>query len=60
MNGGSSSLGTLADVTAASVEDNSLAPREFTLARMTGLIVMDALPAASLANAEVSIVPEER
>jgi hypothetical protein len=53
-------LGTLADVIAASVDDNSLARREFTLARMAGLIDMDALPAACLANAETSILPEER
>ena len=59
VNGGSSSLAH-SPTSPPSVEDNCLAPREFTLARMAGLIVMDALPAAYLANAEASILPEER
>jgi len=44
-------LDTLADITAASVEHNSLAPREFMLARMAALIAVDAPPASYLANA---------
>ena len=52
-------LGSLADITAASVEHNSLAPREFMLARMAALIEMDA-PPAYLANAEAGSLPEER
>jgi hypothetical protein len=42
---------SLADITAASVEHNSLAPRELMLARMAALIKVDA-PPAYLANAE--------
>ena len=44
-------LDTLADITAASVEHNSLAPRELMLARMAALIAVDAPPASYLANA---------
>lgn len=44
-------LDTLADLTAASVEHNSLVPRELTLARMAALIAVDAPPASYLANA---------
>ena len=44
-------LGTLADITAASVEHNSLSPREFMLVRMAALIAVDAPPASYLANA---------
>ena len=44
-------LDTLADMTAASVEHNSLAPRELMLARMAALIAVDAPPASYLANA---------
>ena len=44
-------LDTLADITAASVEHNSLAPRELMLARLAALIAVDAPPAAYLANA---------
>jgi len=47
VNGETLALGKLADVTAASVEDNSLAPREFMLARMAALIQVDAPPAYS-------------
>jgi len=59
VNGETLVLGKLADVTAASVEDNSLAPREFMLARMAALIQVDA-PLAYLANTEASSLPEER
>ena len=41
----------LADLTAASVGDNSLVPREFMLARMAAAIAVDAPPASYLANA---------
>jgi hypothetical protein len=46
-------LGSLADITAASVEHNSLslAPREFMLARMAAPIEVD-VPPAYLANAD--------
>ena len=44
-------LDTLADITAASVEHNSLAPRELMLVRMAALIAVDAPPASYLANA---------
>ena len=44
-------LDTLADITAASVEHNSLAPRELMLARVAALIAVDAPPASYLANA---------
>jgi hypothetical protein len=42
--------GTLADITAASIEHNSLSPREFMLARMAALIAVDAPPAPCLAK----------
>jgi hypothetical protein len=45
-------LDTLADLTAASVEHNSLVSREYMLARVAALIAMDAPPASYLANAE--------
>ena len=58
-------LSSLAAITAPSVEHNSLAPREFMLARMATLIEVDA-PPAGLANAEAStpereviLVPED-
>ena len=44
-------LDTLADLTAASLEHNSLVPRELMLARMAALIAVDAPPASYLANA---------
>ena len=44
-------LDTLADITAASVEHNSLPPRELMLARLAALIAVDAPPASYLANA---------
>ena len=44
-------LDTLADMTAASVAHNSLAPRELMLARVAALIALDAPPASYLANA---------
>jgi len=47
-------LDTLADLTAASVEHNSLDPRELMLARMAALIAVDAPPASYMANAEAA------
>ena len=47
-------LDTLADITAASLEHNSLAPRELLLVRMAALIAMDAPPASYLANAQAA------
>jgi alkylhydroperoxidase/carboxymuconolactone decarboxylase family protein YurZ len=44
-------LDTLADITATSVEHNSLMPRELMLARIAALIAVDAPPASYLANA---------
>ena len=51
MNGETPVLDTLADITAASIENNSLGPREFMLARLAALIAVDAPPASYLANA---------
>jgi alkylhydroperoxidase/carboxymuconolactone decarboxylase family protein YurZ len=47
-------LDTLADITAASVEHNSLPPRELMLVRLAALIAVDAPPASYLANAEAA------
>ena len=44
-------LDTLADMTAASVEHNSLPPRDFILARLAALIAVDAPPISWFANA---------
>jgi alkylhydroperoxidase/carboxymuconolactone decarboxylase family protein YurZ len=44
-------LDTLADITAASGEHNSLVPRELMLARIAALIAVDAPPASYLVNA---------
>jgi hypothetical protein len=41
---------TLADITAASVGHNLLAPRELMLVRLAALIAVDAPPASSLAT----------
>ena len=37
-------LDTLTDMTAASVDHNSLSPRDYMLARLAALIAMDAPP----------------
>jgi alkylhydroperoxidase/carboxymuconolactone decarboxylase family protein YurZ len=42
---------TLADMTAASLARNSLAPRELMLVRIAALIAVDAAPASYLMNA---------
>ena len=47
-------LDTLADMTVASVEHNSLAPRELMLVRIAALIAVDAPPASYLANARAA------
>ena len=47
-------LDTLADITAASLEPNSLAPRELMLVRVAALIAVDAPPASYLLNAEAA------
>ena len=44
-------LDTLADITAAALEHNSLVPRELMLVRLAALIAVDAPPASYLANA---------
>ena len=43
-------LDTLADMTAASVEHNSLSPRDFMLARLAALIAVDAPPISYFVN----------
>jgi alkylhydroperoxidase/carboxymuconolactone decarboxylase family protein YurZ len=56
-------LDTLAAMTTASVDHNSLSPREFMLARLAALIAMDAPPLSYVANAaaieESGITAEE-
>jgi alkylhydroperoxidase/carboxymuconolactone decarboxylase family protein YurZ len=44
-------LDTLADMIAASVERNTLPPRDFILARLAALIAVDAPPVSWFANA---------
>jgi len=44
-------LDTLADIIAASLEHNTLSPRELMLVRIAALIAVDAPPASYLANA---------
>jgi hypothetical protein len=44
-------LDTLADMTAASVEHNTLGPRELMLARLAALVAVNAPPASYLLNA---------
>jgi hypothetical protein len=48
-------IDTLADITAASAEHNSLPMRELMLARLAALIAVDAPPASYLANAEAAV-----
>jgi alkylhydroperoxidase/carboxymuconolactone decarboxylase family protein YurZ len=43
-------LDTLTDITAASLEHNSLSPRELMLVRFAALITVDAPPVSYLAN----------
>jgi alkylhydroperoxidase/carboxymuconolactone decarboxylase family protein YurZ len=44
-------LDTLADMIAASVDHNSLSPRDYMLVRLAALIAMDAPPISYFANA---------
>src|SRR5512142_1260226 len=44
-------LETLADMTAASVEHNSLTPREFMIARLAAMVAVDAPPISYFASA---------
>ena len=44
-------LDTLTDMTAASVDHNTLSPRDYMLARVAALIAMDAPPISWFANA---------
>ena len=44
-------LDTLADMTVASVDHNSLSPRDYMLARVAALIAVDAPPISWFANA---------
>jgi alkylhydroperoxidase/carboxymuconolactone decarboxylase family protein YurZ len=44
-------LDTLTDMTVASVEHNSLSPREYMLARLAALVAVDAPPISYFANA---------
>ena len=43
-------LDTLADMTAASVDHNTLSPRDYMLARLAALVAMDAPPLSWFAN----------
>jgi alkylhydroperoxidase/carboxymuconolactone decarboxylase family protein YurZ len=44
-------LDTIVDITTASVQHNSVSPRDFMLARLAALIAMDAPTVSYLANA---------
>ena len=46
-------LDTLADMTIASVEHNTLTPREFMLARLAAMVAVDAPPISYFASASV-------
>ena len=52
MSGDTPVLDTLADITAASIDHNSLSARDFMLARLSALIAVDAPPMSYIANAE--------
>jgi alkylhydroperoxidase/carboxymuconolactone decarboxylase family protein YurZ len=51
MNANTPVLDTLTEMTTASVEHNSLPPRDFMLARLAALIAVDAPPISYFANA---------
>jgi len=51
MNGDQPVLDTLTEITAVSVDHNSLSPREYMLARLAALIAVDAPPISWLATA---------
>ncbi|MGH3297426.1 MAG: hypothetical protein ACRDP7_37100 [Trebonia sp.] len=44
-------LDTIVDITTASIDHNSVSPRDYMLARLAALIAVDAPPASYLANA---------
>ena len=44
-------LDTIVDITTASIDHNSVSPRDFMLARLAALIAVDAPPASYVANA---------
>ena len=48
-------IDTLADITAASAEHNSLPPRELMLTRLAALIAVDAPPASYIGNAAAAM-----
>jgi len=54
MTDGTPVLDTLADMTAASLARNTLAPRELMLVRIAALVAVDAAPASYLMNAEAA------
>ncbi len=54
MTAGTPVLDTLADITAASAEHNTLGPRELMLMRIAALMAVDAPPASYLINAGVA------
>ena len=47
-------LDTILDITTASIDHNSVSPRDFMLARLAALIAVDAPPASYLANASAA------
>jgi len=47
-------LDTIVDITTASIEHNSISPRDFMLAGLAALIAVDAPPASYLANASAA------
>ena len=51
LNGDTPVLDTLTEMTAVSVDHNSLSPREYILARLAALIAVDASPMSWFANA---------
>jgi hypothetical protein len=51
VNTGTPVLDTIVDITTASIDHNSVSPRDFMLARLAALIAVDAPPASWLANA---------
>jgi alkylhydroperoxidase/carboxymuconolactone decarboxylase family protein YurZ len=51
MNGDQPVLDTLTEITAVSIDHNSLSPREYILARLAALIAVDAPPISWLATA---------
>jgi len=51
MSDGTPVLDTLTDMTAASVDHNSLSPREYILARLAAMIAVDAPPISYIATA---------